>query len=196
MEQAVYAILELAAPVLKEKQPVLIAIDGRSAAGKSTLAAQLEKALGWQVIHMDDFFLRPDQRTPQRLGEPGGNVDYERFLEEVLLPLSRGEAVLYRPYDCHTQSFRTPSILAPSRVVVVEGAYSCHPKLREYYDLRVFLSEDREEQARRIRQEQRCFSKNGSLWRNGTSVIAKCRSAASFSWDKMRTFNSQQNGRS
>ena len=152
MEQAAYEILTQAASLLEEKQPVLIAIDGRSAAGKTTLAAQLEKELGWQVVHMDDFFLRPEQRTPQRLEEPGGNVDYERFLEEVLLPLSEGETILYRPYDCHTQSFRTPILLAPGRAVVVEGAYSCHPKLRDHYDLRIFLSEDREEQIRRIRQ--------------------------------------------
>lgn len=28
---------------------------------------------------LDDFFLRMEQRTPERLREVGGNVDYERF---------------------------------------------------------------------------------------------------------------------
>ena len=34
----------------------IIAIDGRCAAGKTTLAARLAKELGGDVIHMDDFF--------------------------------------------------------------------------------------------------------------------------------------------
>ena len=37
---------------------------------------------------MDDFFLRPEQRTEERLKEVGGNVDRERFLEEVARPLT------------------------------------------------------------------------------------------------------------
>ena len=37
----------------------IIAIDGRCAAGKTTLAARLAKELGGDVIHMDDFFLPP-----------------------------------------------------------------------------------------------------------------------------------------
>lgn len=143
-------IQDLISPLLEEKQPVLIALDGRSASGKTTLAGQMEKELGWQIVHLDDFFLRPEQRTPQRMEEPGGNVDYERFLEEVLLPLSHGEEVRYQPYNCHTQAMGKAIILTPGKVIVAEGAYSCHPKLREYYDLRIFLSVDREEQARRI----------------------------------------------
>ena len=66
---------------------IIIAIDGRCASGKSALASNLENELGCAVFHMDDFFLRPEQRTPQRYAEPGGNVDRERFWEEILEPL-------------------------------------------------------------------------------------------------------------
>ena len=72
---------------------VLVAIDGRCAAGKTTLAASLQAQLGCNVFHMDDFFLRPEQRTPERLHQPGGNVDFERFLTEVLRPLYDGDPV-------------------------------------------------------------------------------------------------------
>lgn len=136
--------------LLKEKSYILVAIDGRSAAGKTTLANQLKEELGCTVIHMDDFFLRPEQRTAQRLEEPGGNVDYERFLEEVLLPLRAGKSFSYAPFDCHTQGFKSPIHVEPDQITVVEGSYSCHPALRDYYDLRIFLSLDPEEQARRI----------------------------------------------
>ena len=45
----------------------VIALDGRAAAGKSTLAAALAETLQAAVIHMDDFFLPLALRAPQRL---------------------------------------------------------------------------------------------------------------------------------
>ena len=63
------------------KSSVIIAIDGRCAAGKTYLASRIKEAVECNVIHMDYFFLRPEQRTSERLREPGGNVDYERFTE-------------------------------------------------------------------------------------------------------------------
>ena len=78
----------------------IIAIDGRCAAGKTTLAARLVKELGGDVIHMDDFFLPPALRTPERRSEPGGNVHYERFLTEVLPNLRSGRPFSYRRFDC------------------------------------------------------------------------------------------------
>ena len=67
----------------------IIAIDGRCAAGKTTLAARLAKELGGDVIHMDDFFLPPALRTQERRSEPGGNVHYERFLRKSYRSLHR-----------------------------------------------------------------------------------------------------------
>lgn len=121
-------------------RPLLIAIDGRCASGKTTLAATLQRRLGCCVIHMDDFFLRPEQRTRQRYETPGENVDHERFLTQVLLPLSKGQAAVFRPFDCSTMQFGRPIRVEPSPIVVVEGSYSCHKDLFPYYDLTVFLS--------------------------------------------------------
>ena len=78
----------------------IIAIDGRCAAGKTTLAARLAKELGGDVIHMDDFFLPPALRTQERRSEPGGNVHYERFLTEVIPKLASGQAFSYQRFDC------------------------------------------------------------------------------------------------
>lgn len=130
--------------------PVLVALDGRCASGKTTLAAQLRAACGCGVVHLDDFFLRPEQRTRERYETPGENVDHERFLSEVLLPLRRGEAVQYRPYDCAAQRLADPVRVEPSPVLVAEGSYACHSALWPCYDLRVFLSVPPEEQLRRI----------------------------------------------
>lgn len=128
----------------------LLAIDGRCAAGKTTLATNLSRKANAKVIHMDDFFLRPGQRTEERLKEPGGNVDYERFREEVMIPLYRGEAFSYRPYDCRTKRLLAPVFVEPGQAVIVEGSYSCHPALWDFYDLRIFLDVGREQQISRI----------------------------------------------
>ena len=40
------------------------------------------------------------QRTKERYEEPGGNVDYKRFEQEVLVPLKKGETVFYQGSLC------------------------------------------------------------------------------------------------
>jgi len=132
------------------KKPMLLAIDGRCGAGKTTLAARLKEEMDCPVIHTDHFFLRPEQRTRERLQEPGGNVDYERVREEVLLPLSRGQAVTYRPFDCGKMALSSPVQVEPGAVAVVEGSYSCHPALWDFYGLRIFLDIGPEAQIQRI----------------------------------------------
>ena len=59
--------------------PIILAIDGGSASGKTTLSDSLANIYDCTVFHMDDFFLCPEQRTQERYAEPGGNVDRERF---------------------------------------------------------------------------------------------------------------------
>ena len=130
--------------------PAILAIDGRCASGKTTLGNQL--ALEWHaaLFHMDDFYLQPHQRTEERLAEPGGNVDRERFLEEVLLPLRAGKTVSYRRFDCGTFTFEPARLIEPTAIAIVEGSYALHPQLRNLYDLRIFMDIDPEEQMRRI----------------------------------------------
>ena len=135
---------------LQQKGRLIVAIDGRCGSGKSTLAARLERELRCSVFHMDDFFPRPEQRTAERLSQPGENVDHERFLAEVLLPLHNAQPVTYRPYLCTRQQLGAPVTVPPTPLTIVEGSYACHPTLREYYGLRVFLTVAPEEQLRRI----------------------------------------------
>lgn len=132
--------------------PILIAIDGRCAAGKTTLAAWLKERFDFSVnvIHMDHFFLQPHQRTKERLQEPGQNVDYERFLEEVMLPLSQGKSFSYQIYDCKKMELSSKIQVEPAALTIVEGSYSCHPVLWDFYHLRIFLNIDSEEQLGRI----------------------------------------------
>ena len=50
----------------------IIAIDGRCAAGKTTLAARLAKELGGDVIHMDDFIRGRRLQLPSGTGRIHG----------------------------------------------------------------------------------------------------------------------------
>ena len=133
------------------KEVRIIAIDGRCAAGKTTLAARLVKELGGDVIHMDDFFLPPALRTQERRSEPGGNVHYERFLTEVMPKLASGQAFSYQRFDCSRMAPGDWLPVQNNGFVFVEGAYSCHPVLGEYMDRKVFLDIDHETQTERIR---------------------------------------------
>ena len=136
--------------LLEEKNFVIIAIDGKCTSGKTTLASKLAEFYDCNVFHMDDFFLRPEQRTPERFAEVGGNVDYERFQEEVLLPLKSGKTFSYRPFDCSTFTLSDPAIVTPKRLNIIEGTYSHHPYFGNPYDLKILLTIDEETQRRRI----------------------------------------------
>ena len=152
-------MMDIAQPVLYEidgmlfvKGRLLIAIDGRCAAGKTTLAAFLKDTYNCNVIPMDHFYLRNEQRSTERLSEPGSNVDHERFLEEVMTPLAKRETFSYRPYDCQKKDFGDAIEVPGKRINVVEGSYSCHPELYDFYDLRIFLTISPEKQLSRIRE--------------------------------------------
>ena len=112
---------------------------------------------------MDDFFLRPVQRTAERLARPGENVDHERFLAEVLTPARQGLPVTFRPYLCQRQALGETVHAAPAPLTVVEGAYACHPALWDCYDLRAFLTVNPDEQLRRI--ESRSGPEKAAMFR-------------------------------
>lgn len=136
---------------LKESGVKVIAIDGRCASGKTTLAKELAESLGAGVIHMDDFFLPGELRTEERLREPGGNVHYERFAEEVLDALRSEASFSYGRFDCQRRKVMESVIVPAGRLRIVEGAYSCHPFFGNYMDLRIFRDVSPEVQCERIR---------------------------------------------
>lgn len=143
-------IIEAINAIKEKKGSVLLAIDGRCASGKTTLAKSLGEYFNASVVQMDDFFLRPEQRTPERLQTPGENVDHERFLSKVLLPLSEKKGATYKPFDCKLGCLSGEKHVPYSTVIIVEGSYSCHEKLWGYYDLHVFKTIDPKEQLERI----------------------------------------------
>lgn len=131
--------------------PFVLAIDGRSASGKTTLGHQIQEQFPQSnLFHLDDYFLQPYQRTKERLREVGGNVDYERFREEIVVHLKDRTGVSYHVYNCRTQKLGLEIQVPWQPFVIIEGAYSQHPYFGNIYDLRIFLEISKEEQRERI----------------------------------------------
>jgi len=156
---------ELQRIALQNGRAVLV-IDGDCAAGKTTLAAQIAAQLNCTVFHMDDFFLPSALRTPERLSEAGGNIDYDRFLMQVLKPLLEGRPFTYGAYSCRDGATRYLSV-TPQSAVIIEGSYALHPCFLATYQalgaLKVFLHIRTDEQLRRI------------LKRNGAEMLRRFR---------------------
>jgi uridine kinase len=177
MEAMLETIKQQIDAVMAKKEYVIVAIDGPCTSGKTTMAAKLAEIYDCNVFHMDDFFLRPEQRTPERFAEAGGNVDYERFREEVLLPLTAHIPFSYRPFDCSSFTLSAPVPVIPKKLNIIEGTYSHHPYFGDPYDLKILLTVTPEVQQERILQrpaflhrrffeqwipmENRYFSENG-----------------------------------
>lgn len=149
----------------RAKQSFLIAVEGRCAAGKTTLAQKIQTLTECNVIHMDDFYLPFSKRTEQKMAQPGGNMDFERLLFEVLLPLKNGANAMYRPYDCHNDTFLQSKELNAAAPTIIEGSYSCHPSLQKYYDLRVFMDISPERQQIRLKErDPSSFENFQNIW--------------------------------
>ena len=147
------ALLETA-KLLARKERAVVAIDGRCGCGKSTLGALMGEIFACNVFHMDDFYLPKDRREENWLSIPGGNMDLKRFKEEVLTTVFAGDSVSYRPFDCSCGRLTEGKEMPPTALTVIEGSYSHHPALEAGYDLKLFITCDKEEQLRRLRERE------------------------------------------
>jgi uridine kinase len=90
----------------------VIAIDGRSGAGKTSLAAGLRGELGAPVVALEDLYG----------GWDGLERGIDLLVSEVLDPLSAGRPARVPRYDWSAAAWGTPWVLEPPEVLIVEGA--------------------------------------------------------------------------
>ena len=132
-------------------RPLMVAIDGRSGSGKSTLAALVAPAVDGVIVPADDFFAAsmPALGWMMRTAaERAADVmEWGRFRAEALEPLRAGRAAQWHAFD-FAAGARTdgsygmraePTTRPPSRVILVEGAYSAAPPLADLIDLAVLI---------------------------------------------------------
>ncbi len=146
---------------LKENKQIIIGIDGRCGGGKSTFANYLKVEYpDIKIIQMDNYFLRPNQKTIKRLEEIGGNIDYERFIKEIITPIKNQEQkIVYSAYNCKTQTLSNPKEITIGQITIIEGTYSLHPLYQEIYDIKIYVDIDQATQLQRIEN------------RNGTKIL-------------------------
>lgn len=131
--------------MLQTKDRIIVAIDGRCAAGKSTLADGLAMKYDGAVIRMDHFFVPAALRDGERI-----NLHYERFEAEVITGLKSGSAFTYRVFNCKTQRCDTIVSIPKKKLIIVEGVYSMLPQFEQMYDYKVFADISPQERQRRI----------------------------------------------
>lgn len=123
-------LLEVDKLLKLNENKLIVAIDGKCASGKTTLGYYLQSEYDCNLFHMDDFFLREEQKTEERVNEIGGNVDYERFKTEVVDKLLKKQDVEYRKYSCKDQRINEfADVIKHKRLNIIEGSYSQHPIL-------------------------------------------------------------------
>lgn len=157
-------VVSLAAEFGKAKELVLIAIDGHSAAGKSTLARTLQRVLeNVQIVFGDDFYRVMTEAERFHLGAIEGHqryYDWERLENQVLRPLSVQQPARFQVYDWEASTLERWKVVQPLGIVLVEGVFSARPELRHYYDAILFV-----ETPKSIRDErQRQRGDATSLW--------------------------------
>ena len=123
--------------------PLLVGIDGCSAAGKSTLAHFLRSYLSHvTIVPGDDFYRVMNEEERAALDAAGGYhwyYDWQRLERDVLQPLSRRQVARYQRRSWNTGRLGEWVEVQPQGIILVEGVYTTRPELRAYYDITLFV---------------------------------------------------------
>ncbi len=151
----------------RPRRPYLIGVAGGSNSGKTTIATRLAELIGsdqLSLIKLDSYYVeRSDEPLEVRAA---ANYDHPDafdwdLLNDHLAALTAGASVEIPVYDyaIHDRSDRC-DIVHPSPVVVVEGILVLwEPRLRERFDLKIFV--DTPADLRIIRRLRRDVAERG-----------------------------------
>jgi uridine kinase len=133
--------------------PLRVAVDGRPASGKTTLADELAamlRASGRPVVRacVDDFLWPRARRYRRGVFSPEGNYydsfDYESLHRVLLDPLGPGGDGRYQDliYDRATDAVVSPPAMtaAPNAVLLFDGVFLLRPELISRWELRIHVS--------------------------------------------------------
>ena len=126
------------------QRPVMIAIAGDSAAGKTTLTQGLVDAVGKDritAICVDDYHRYDrEERKPLPFTALHPDCNYVQIMEQHLQMLATGQPILKPVYDHSTGMLVRPELVEPKEFLIVEGLLPLSTKLaRACFDVTVFL---------------------------------------------------------
>lgn len=90
----------------------------------------------------DDFY-RPESDSKRSEIKVGGLFDLSRLASQVLIPHTEGRDIHYQRYDWEAGSLGDWATGANGAPLIVEGIYTTHQTLRDYYDLRIWVTAPR-----------------------------------------------------
>jgi uridine kinase len=126
-----------------QTSPLLVAIDGQSAAGKSTSARYIQQQIPDTVIvHADNFYRVMDEHERAALDARGGYLtyyDWQRLEAQILVPLAHGRSARYQRYNWGENQLGEWTVALAEGVIVVEGLYTLRPELRTYYHAKIWV---------------------------------------------------------
>jgi uridine kinase len=145
-------------------KPLLIALDGRSGVGKSTMAQLLAQEVSGVVVQGDDFFSGgPDSEWDARSTEAkvADCIDWRRLRKEALEPLLAGKSASWHPFNFISGVGLSDAVIQckSAPVIILDGAYSFRPELADIVDLSVLIemSDDKLRRERLLTREGRDF---------------------------------------
>jgi phosphoribulokinase len=147
-------------------EPIMLAIVGDSAAGKTTFTEGIVRLLGEDrvaVICTDDYH-RYDrsQRAELQITPLDPECNYMDVMTQHIRLLAAGEAILKPIYDHTNGTFAAPEYVAPRQFTVVEGLLAITTKaMRDCFTLKVFL-DPAEELRRRWKVDRDCAKRGYS----------------------------------
>ena len=148
------------------QRPVLLALAGDSASGKSTLSRGVEFILGVGRVGRvctDDYHLHDRAaRAALRVTPLAPEANRMDLMAEHLRSLAGGVAVSKPTYDHHTGTFGDDEVVEPGEIVIVEGLLPLADRsVRDAIDVAVFL-EPEEELRHRWKLERDVFERGYS----------------------------------
>lgn len=179
MEEEKPVNINLVSAVLKIKElltmsttSILVALDGRSGTGKSSIAKELAEQLDGLVIISDDFWVGGSdeewrKKSPKEKSETA--IDWKRLRTQVLEPLLKGKPASWKTFNWEKgEGLSFETIHAdPKKLIILDGAYSARPELQDLIDLSI-LVETRNDHTRRerlLKREGKDFMRNWhSIW--------------------------------
>lgn len=125
-------------------KPLLVALDGRSGVGKSTMAQAIAQEIGGIVVIGDDFFSGgPDAEWDARSADAkvADCIDWRRLRREALEPLLAGKPASWHPFNFISGIGLSKEVIEckPAPVIILDGAYSCRPELADIVDFSVLI---------------------------------------------------------
>jgi phosphoribulokinase len=164
MPDKLFRMHRTAGPLMPGNRPVMLAIAGDSAAGKTTLTRGLVEALGPErstAVCVDDYH-RYDRAERKALPFTPLHPDcnYVEVMEQHLQLLATGNPILKPVYDHATGTLARPELVEPRQFVVVEGLLPLSTKLScACFDITVYL--DPPEEIRREWKVKRDTAERG-----------------------------------